>query len=442
MSRKTFYGGVHPPGNKHRTSSVPIRKAALPKKVVIPLAQHTGSPCEAAVAVNDEVKTGSVLGKASGFISSPVHASISGKVKKITHMPHPVFSRALAVVIENDGVREEEVFIPRRNDEIESLSKEALLEIVKNSGIVGLGGAAFPTHVKLSPPESKPVDTFLLNGAECEPYLTCDERLMIERADDILKGLAIICKILGVNDACIAIENNKPLAIEAIRKALLSTKYEILSAKLVVLPTKYPQGAEKQLIRSVLNRVVPEGGLPMDVGCVVNNVGTALAVYEAVYKGKALIERCVTVSGGCVKEPANLQVRIGTLVSSLIEELGGLNEPPAKVIFGGPMMGIAQYTMDVPVVKGTSGILFLSKAEAADAAESVCIRCSRCVQVCPAGIMPTTIANLVKRTRFTEAKEFGITQCIECGACVYECPAKIPLLDYIKFGKSKLIVKK
>src|SRR3989338_4408676 len=421
MFLKTFYGGVHPPENKDRTSCRPIKKAKIPKKVVIPMSQHTGAPCEPVVAVGDDVKAGYLIGKANAFISSPIHASISGKVKRIASLPHPALSRALSIVIENEGAPEEEHISARGDEEIASLSKEALLDIVKGSGLVGLGGAAFPTHVKLSPPKGKPIDTIILNGAECEPYLTCDERLMIERPEDILKGLALIAKILGVNSACIAIEDNKPHAVAVMRKALPP------AIKIVVLKTKYPQGAEKQLIKRVLDRTVPAGGLPMDVGCVVQNVGTALAVYEAVYLGSPLIERALTITGACVREPVNLRVRIGTLLSDLVEEFGGFIKDPAKIVFGGPMMGIAQYTMDVPVVKGTSGVLFLPKEEAATPEEGVCIRCSRCIRACPAIIMPTTIANLVKKSRFAEAKEFGIAQCIECGACAYECPAKIPL---------------
>jgi electron transport complex protein RnfC len=441
MLLHTFYGGVHPHGFKSATSSKPIKKTKFPQKVVIPLSQHTGTPCEPVVSPGTLVKTGTLVGKAPSYISSPVHASISGKVTKVAHCPHPLLGRALAVVIENDGsIEEKEEFAPRRPDEIRALSREALLECVKNAGIVGLGGAAFPTHVKLSPPKGKKVDTVILNGAECEPFLTCDERLMCEKPEEILRGLGIIIKILEAENAYVAIEDNKPGAANAMEKALSSFRreHEALKVKVVTLTTKYPQGAEKQLIKSILNRVVPAGGLPMDVGCVVHNVGTAYAVYEAVHFGKPLIERCVTIAGPCVAEPTNLLVRIGTLLGDLTGEFGGFREAPERILFGGPMMGLAQYTMDVPIVKGTSGVLFLQRDPGVIVPESVCIRCSKCIEVCPAKLAPTTLANLVKKAKWLEVKDWGVAHCIECGACAYECPAKIPLVDYIKFGKAKL----
>ncbi len=441
MALSTFYGGVHPPGLKSATSRRPIKKAKTPKKVVIPLSQHTGTPCEPAVSVGDAVSTGTPVGKTAAFVSSPVHSSLSGKVTKISYHAHPVLGRALAVTVENDGtIEEKELFAPRKEAEAAALSRAALLDIVRNSGIVGLGGAAFPTHVKLSPPKGKKVDTVLLNGAECEPFLTCDERLMAERAEEIVRGLGVIIRILEIETVYIAIEDNKPASARAMEKALLSfcREYEALRAKVVTLTTKYPQGAERQLIKSVVNRVVPAGGLPMDVGCVVHNVGTAYAIYEAVYKGKPLIERCVTFTGPCVKEPVNLIVRIGTLLSDLLEEIGDFKETPERVVFGGPMMGIAQFTMDVPIVKGTSGVVFLPPDKGLAVPESVCIRCSRCIEVCPAKLAPTTIAHLAKKAMWLDAKEWGVAHCIECGACAYECPAKIPLVDYMKFGKAKL----
>jgi len=341
MLIKTFYGGVHPPGYKN-TSSKPIRPARIPKRVVIPLSQHTGAPCEPAVAVGDIVKKGTLIGKAAAFISSPVHSSISGRVAKIAQMPHPVLGRSLAAVIENDGTIKEEDAPPGafKDEDIKALPKEALLETIKNSGIVGLGGAAFPTHVKLSPPKGKKIDSVILNGAECEPYLTCDERLMIEKSEEMIKGLRVISRILGADKAYIAIEDNKPNAIAAMKDAVRRTPYTV---RVISLPTKYPQGAEKSLIKSALNRIVPAGGLPMDVGCVVQNAGTAYAVYEAVYLGRPLIERPITISGDCVSEPVNLSVRIGTLASDLLSDIGPFIASPGRVIFGGPMMGIAQY---------------------------------------------------------------------------------------------------
>jgi electron transport complex protein RnfC len=442
-----FYGGVHPPGSKTLTSDRPIKKAFIPKRVTTPLSQHTGSPADPSVAVGDSVKVGSLIGRATGFVSSPVHASISGKVARIAYSATPTSARVLSIIIESQD--EDQDFKPAPRANIESLSKEELLNIIKDAGIVGLGGAAFPAHVKLSPPKEKRIDSVILNGAECEPYLTCDHRLMMEKTTEILKGLEIIIKVLEAKDAYIAIEDNKLSAIYAMEKALAGSEGRGLRdaakihhpsprIKVVPLKTKYPQGAEKQVIKAVLDRDVPAGGLPMDVDCVVQNVGTAFAIYEAVCLGKPLIERCITITGSCVKEPMNIWVRIGTVLSDLETFLGGFAKEPAKVIVGGPMMGLAQYTLDIPVIKGTSGVVFLSKDEVERFEESVCIRCGKCLEACPMGLAPTTLMHRVKKENFEEAKELGVQNCYECGACAYACPAKIPLLDYMKFGKSKL----
>lgn len=426
-----FYGGVHPAASKTLTSDKSIKKAFIPRKVSLPLSQHVGSPAEAVVKPGDMVKTGDIVGKPSGFVSSYIHASISGKVTKIMSAPTPTQPKTLSVIIEAQGDEDQE-FRPAGPRDVDALSKEELLEIVRQAGIVGLGGAAFPTHVKLSPSKNKPIDTVILNGAECEPYLTCDHRLMQEKPKEILKGLDIITKILGAKNTYIAIEDNKLSSIYAMEKVLRNTR-------LVVLRAKYPQGAEKQIIKSVLDRVVPAGGLPMDVGCVVLNVGTAFAVYEAVHLGRPLIERVVTITGSCVKEPVNISVRIGTMLKDLEVSFGGFVKEPAKIISGGPMMGIAQYTLDIPIIKGTGGVIFLSKDEIDRSVEEVCIRCARCIEVCPMELVPTTLMYRVKKENFSEAEEMGIMNCYECGACAYSCPAKIPLVDYMKFGKAKLV---
>ncbi len=430
MSYK-FYGGVRPPPHKNLTSDGAIKRIFVPKRVVLPLSQHTGSPAEPIVKTGESVKAFSEIAKATGFVSSPIHASISGKVTKISYSPTPTSSRALSVFIESQG-NEDQDFKARQRRDPNGLSAEELVSIIKDAGIVGLGGAAFPTHVKLSPLKNKSIDTVILNGAECEPYLTCDQRLMIENPKEIFKGLEIILKILNTKNAYIAIEDNKQSAIYAIEKVLPQ------NVKLAVLHTKYPQGAEKQIIKSILNRTVPAGGLPMDVGCVVQNVQTAYAIYEAVYLGKPLIERAITLTGSCLKEPVNIRVRIGTMLKDLVDFIGGFKKEPKKIIMGGPMMGLAQYTMDVPIVKGTSGVLFLSEEEAPQVKESVCIRCGKCIEVCPIQLSPTTLMYRVKRELFSEAKELGIAGCFECGACAYECPAKIPLLDYMKYGKARI----
>jgi len=432
-----FYGGVHPSYHKNLTSNGSIKKPFIPKRVVIPLLQHTGSAAEPVVKVGDTVAVGTMIAKQTGFISSPVHATISGKVTKIYHCPTPTSARVLSITIESQGDEDQDFKIKERRG-ITSVSKEELLSIIQNAGIVGLGGAAFPTHVKLSPPKNKPIDSVILNGAECEPYLTCDHRLMVENSKEILKGLEIILKILDAKNAYIAIEDNKQPAIYAMEKALRSTMYDVRSTKIAVLHTKYPQGAEKQVIKAVLNRIVPAGGLPMDVGCIVQNVGTALAIYEAIHLSKPLIERVITLTGPCLKEPMNIRARIGTILKDLAEQAGGFKKSPKKIIVGGPMMGFAQYTMDIPVIKGTCGAIFLSEEELIQDKEGVCIRCGRCIDVCPMELAPTTLMYRVKREMFGEAKELGVAHCFECGACAYECPAKIPLVDYMKYGKSKL----
>lgn len=428
MMKSTFRGGVHPAQSKDKTAHKPIRRAPLPKRVFIPLSQHTGAACRPLVKAGQAVRCGEKIAESDKFISSPIHASISGTVAKIEKFPHPVLGRFDAILIESDGSDAKEHLAPK--GDMSSLPSDEIRRLIKEAGIAGMGGAAFPAHVKLTPPEGKKIDTVILNGAECEPYLTCDHRLMLERGREILEGLKIISKLTGAAKTYIAVESNKRDAAEALRK--------ITGVRVVLLGAKYPQGAEKSLIKAILNRTVPYKGLPFDVGCVVSNVGTALAIYETVFERKPLYERVVTLSGDCLKEPSNLLVRIGTTAGDLAEACGGFAKEPAKVIFGGPMMGIAQYTLDAPVIKGTSGILFLSRDILDESEEGTCIRCGRCLEVCPMDLAPTTLANLVKKERFVEAKDIGLANCFECGACAYECPAKIPLLDYMKFGKSKI----
>ncbi len=432
MRIKTFRGGVHPPEEKI-TSLLPIQELSLPKKVVIPLSQHTGVPAKPVVKVGDRVRTGQRIGKAQGPISSTIHASLSGKVIDISDYPHPLSPPSLAITIESDGKDEYHPSIKHNNDYFR-LHPNEIREIVKEAGIVGLGGAAFPTHVKLSPPEDKLIDTVILNGCECEPYLTCDHRLMIEKTYEIVQGFKIIAKILAVTSCYIGIERNKRDAIRAVREEIRNEA----NMEVVPLKTKYPQGSEKQLIKAILNREVPPGELPLDVGVIVQNVGTALAISEAVRKGKPLIERVVTVTGRGIKKPTNLKVRIGALLQDLIDHCGGCVGRPGKIIMGGPLMGFSQYTTLVPVIKGTTGILVLPEEEVAEISERSCIRCSRCVDVCPVDILPNLIAQYARKDRFDWAEKYGVLDCMECGVCAYVCPAKIPLVQLIKYAKSQL----
>ncbi len=418
-----FRGGVHPPENKI-TEDKTIAVMPAPKRVYIHFSQHTGKPAKPLVDKGAEVKIGTKIGEADGFISSTIHSSVAGKVVALDSYPHPVVGSSLCCVIESVDSDEWEAIAER---DYTQLSKEELVTIVREGGIVGLGGAAFPTHVKLSPPAEKPIDTLIINGCECEPMLTADHRLMLEHASEIIEGARLFQKILDAKDLIFSVEDNKKNAAEVLSTAGVQVR---------VLKTKYPQGAEKQLIKAILNREVPRGGLPMDVGCVVQNVGTSYAAYQAVKFNKPLVERVVTVTGNGVKEPKNCMVRIGTSALDVINFCGGYVGTPQKMLFGGPMMGIAQYTEDVPTIKGTSGIIVWQDAVVYD--EGPCVRCSNCVDVCPMGLMPTEIFKLVKTKNFETAKEYGVLDCIECGCCAYNCPAKIPLVHYLKYGKNEV----
>jgi len=431
FKKLTFKGGVHPPENKELAEGQAIEVLPLPESVIIPVQQHLGAPAEPIVDIGDEVRTGDKVCEAKGFVSVPSHASISGKVTKIEKRPHPVGGEILSIIIENDGKDELSPSIaPISNyfaQDVEEMKKK-----IQEAGLAGMGGAAFPTHVKLSPPADKPIDTFILNGAECEPYLTADHRLMMERSNEILEGVRIIMKILACKTGYIGIEKNKPDAIALTQKLVNDA-----GDKLTVIPlnVKYPQGAEKQLIKAITNRRVPAGGLPMDVGCLVHNVGTAKAVYDAVSSNKPLYERVVTVSGRGINQSKNLLVRIGTPFQNLIDFCGGITEDTVKVINGGPMMGIAQYTLEVPVTKGTSGILALTRAEAKLPEPEPCIRCARCVDACPMNLLPNTLARVIEYQLFDEAHKLGVLDYIECGSCAFVCPSKIRHIHHFKYGK-------
>jgi electron transport complex protein RnfC len=432
---KTFkLGGVHPPENK-LSADKKIENLPLPKTVFIPVAQHIGAPATPIVKRGDEVKTGQIIAKSSSFVSTNIHSSVSGKVKKVD------------VSADSSGYSKQGIFIDVAGDEwleeidrTEELVKEFNLdgsEIVKkiqDAGIVGLGGATFPTHVKLVPPKGMKAEVLLLNGVECEPYLTSDHRLMLEKTDEILVGVQILMKAMNVEKAVIGIENNKPDAIQLLTEK--AKNYNGVSV--VALKVQYPQGGEKQLINAVTGKEVPSGALPIAVGAVVSNVGTAFAVYEAIQKNKPLFERVVTVTGKGVSKPSNFKVRVGTATSELVEAAGGLPENTGKVISGGPMMGRAIASLDVPVTKGTSGILLMQKEESERGEVLNCIRCGRCVSVCPMGLEPYLLMTLGEKHIFDRAEDERVMDCIECGSCSYTCPSHRPLLDYIRYGKGKV----
>jgi Na+-translocating ferredoxin:NAD+ oxidoreductase subunit C len=433
MRLKSFPGGVHPHDNKHFSKNAQVETMPLPGKVVIPLSQHIGAPAKPIVQVGDQVLTGQQIAEPGGFVSIPMHASISGKVTKIDLFPHPTGNRQMAIEITGDGT--DEWVKLEENPNFLDMSPKDMKEKIAQAGICGMGGAGFPTHVKLSPPLENPIDTVILNGVECEPYLTSDYRLMMERAEDIISGLKAIMKALNAANGYIGIETNKPDAIAKMEQLVKDEK----NIRVVGLKLKYPQGAEKQLIYAATKRKVPaKGGLPLAVGVVVQNVGTAVAVYEALRFGKPLIERVVTLTGKIVKQPKNLKVRIGTFVSEMLDICGGTNGEIGKVISGGPMMGIAIPTLDTPVGKGTSGIVIFDPKEAKKDEENICIHCGRCIDVCPMDLFPAHIAACVRTEKWDESQKAGLIDCMKCGSCAYVCPAHIKIVQWVEIGKQKV----
>ena len=425
---------IHVRENKLESDNFYEHKLA-PKKVVLPLSQHIGADPQVLVEKGDEVVIGQCIAKASGFVSANIHSSVNGKVLDIKQYNHPVKGKDTAIIIE--AIDQEEY--KKKEHNLQSFSRDELIDLVQSAGIVGLGGACFPTQVKLKP--SKTVDTLIVNGCECEPYLGCDNRIMVEHADQILEGIAIVCRILGLKSVVIGIEENKPEAVKRFNSKLHTKKYEDIPKDIRVqrLPSSFPQGSEKQLIYNTTKRIPPAGGLPFDVGCLVMNVGTLLAIYEAVFWKKPLIDRVVTFAGNALEESMNIHVRIGTLVSELFESgILKLKKQPKKIIFGGPMMGITVDSLDYPIIKGTSGVLFFDDSECDTTAETVCIRCARCIDACPMTLMPQEYQELYKADKIKECDELCVNDCIECGSCVFVCPAKIPIVSYIKVAKQKI----
>ena len=428
---RNFLGGIHPKDGKELAKAQPIEAMPLPSEVVIPMSQHIGAPCTPTVKVGDMVKRGQVIGTSEAFMHADIHASLSGKVTKIDVFPHSGRISCQAVVIESDGQDAWLEGLPLHRD-WEKMEKEEILDAIRSAGIVGMGGATFPAHIKLKP--SKSVDVLIINGAECEPYLTADYRLMLEEPQRIVTGTRILARILGVKETYIGIEDNKPDAIAALETACEGTGIQVAPLK-----TKYPQGAEKMLIYAISGREVPCGGLPMDVGAVVQNAGTVAAIADAVVEGLPLTERVTTVSGDAVKHPKNLRIRIGTRYRDVIDYCGGFGEQPDKVLAGGPMMGFAQFSLDVPVMKGSSGILGLTKNITAHGRERACIRCGRCVKACPMGLVPSMLSILGERQAYARARDdYGVMNCIECGSCTVVCPAKRNIVQYIRLTKGEL----
>ncbi len=433
--RRFSKGGVHPPENKlSATSSVKV--FPVPEKVTIQLAQHIGAPAKPVVAKGDKVKVGTLLGEPAGFISAAVHSSVSGTVTAIEETANHMGKKVPSITIKVEGDEWEESI--DRSDDIKKdceLCASEIVDIMKNLGIVGMGGATFPAHVKYMFPPDKKADALIINGVECEPYLTSDHRLMLEKPIQILVGVSIMMKAAKVERAFVGIEANKPDAIELLEKESKS----FTGIEIVPLKVQYPQGAEKQLIKAILDREVPSGKLPLDVGCVVNNVATAFAVYEAVQKRKPLFERIITVTGSKVKTPCNYIARVGTPVADIIKAAEGDIETSGKIIAGGPMMGHAVSNTGFFMTKGSSGVILMSEDEAKRSEPQNCIRCAKCVSVCPMGLQPYLLEKLSEKDRFEDAEKEFVTDCIECGSCSFTCPSARPLLDYIRYGKANVM---
>lgn len=433
-----FSGGVHPSYNKELCRDKAIKTMPLPALLKVSMSQHLGAPATPTVKKGDEVLRGQLIADSSGFISACVHAPTSGKVVAIEDAPTASGSVCKSISIEPDGA-DKWVDGLKGIENWETADTKTLVTAIANAGIVGMGGAGFPTNVKLSPPPGKTISTLIINGAECEPYLTADHRLMVEQAQKIWDGCRIIIKILGAEKIIIAIEDNKPEAIAALEKVMEGTD---LNASIAVLKTEYPQGAEKQQIFSTIGKEVPSGGLPMDVGAVVENVGTVTAIYDAVINGLPLTERVTTVTGAVIAEPGNILNRIGTPFSDLIDFCGGFKTPAVKVIAGGPMMGFAQANAEISTTKTTSGILSLGEENACGYSSMPCISCGRCVEACPMKLVPSELSQLLEAEDFEGAEEINIMDCIECGCCAFECPSKRPLVQHMRQGKAFVMQKR
>lgn len=431
-----FRHGVHPPESKSATAGLPIRRMPYPDEVVLPLRQHAGKPARLLVREGQSVLRGDLLAEAEGFVSSPVHASTSGKIVEIGLWPHPDGSMDTAIRIAVDRYSPQ-VPRPRLVPQWETLSPDEIIKAVQQGGVVGLGGAAFPTHVKLAPPRDIAIHTIILNGAECEPYLTTDHRIMVEYPERVQLGARIMMRTLGAKRVVIGVEKNKPDAIAALERTLPTD----IDVTVLPMTVKYPQGAEKMLIKTVLGREVPSGKLPASLGVVVQNVGSAASIAEIFDTGLPLVERIVTVSGPGVRRPANLIVPVGTKVGELLRMCGGLTDDAEEIVFGGPMMGASQSSLDVPIVKGTTGVVVLTR-DSASSQSYPCMRCGRCIEACPVFLNPSMLADLARKSRFDEMEAAHINDCMLCGSCSYVCPSRIPLSQLFQASKASIRTRK
>ena len=429
----TFRHGVHPPESKHLTEKLRIRRMPFPDEVVLPLRQHAGRPAKLLVKPGDRVERGDKLAEADGFVSVPIHSSAAGTVKSVRLWPHPDGSMAESVIVGVDRYSPQ-VPRPRIVPRWEGLTPKQVVEEVQKGGVVGLGGAAFPTHVKLLPPADVPVHTLIVNGAECEPYLTTDHRTMVEYPERVQFGIRIMMKALGVDRAVIGVERNKPDAIARLRETLPGD----LDVEVLPLTVKYPQGAEKMLIDVVTGREVPSGRLPMHVGVVVQNVGSIACIAEIFETGYPLIERVVTVTGPGVRKPSNLLVPVGTKLRDVLEFCDGITDDAAQIVFGGPMMGAAQPDLDTPLIKGTTGVVVLTGREARSVPRYPCIHCGRCLESCPVFLNPSLLGTLAQAGRYEDMEASHLMDCMLCGCCSYVCPSNIPLSQMFALGKNML----
>jgi electron transport complex protein RnfC len=432
-----FKGGIHPQYFKAVTSDSAIRTIPTPEHLFVPMQQHLGAAAKVLVKQGDEVKCNQLIGEQNGHISAPVHAPVAGKVSAIVSVATAAGRMSQAVIIEPNG--SDEVFLYEPFTEWQGANEKAMIDRIKEAGVVGMGGAGFPTGVKLSPPPGKKIDTLIINGAECEPYLTADHRMMVEHANEIHIGIEILRNILGAKTVRLAIEDNKPEAIQKMELALQTMTGDVAIS---VLETSYPQGAEKQQIYSVTGREVPRGGLPMDIGCVVENISTAYAVYEAVMKGQPLTYRAITVTGDAVENPSNLWVPCGTQYQTLIGACGGLMGHATKVISGGPMMGFAVSGLDIPTTKTSSGLLCLTQARLENYTSQACISCGRCVEACPMRLIPSEMSQFIEAEDVVNAEQLSLMDCVECGSCAYVCPAHRPLVHHFRRGKGVVLAKR